>query len=181
MGINLYKDLPAYKDEYSEVLNVVIDIPKYSSNKYEYDEDKGYFALDRVLYSQMFYPFDYWFVPQTKAEDGDAVDVIQLVTYPTFPGCVIKSRIIGFLEAADEDGPDNKIITVPVSKVDPRFDEIETYEDLPSHYLEELKIHFKEIKKLEKKKYDKVEIGDFHGPDVAKKHLTEAIKNFQQS
>lgn len=176
MSINLYKDLPAYANTENGTLNVIVDIPKWCSNKYEYDEEEWYFALDRVLHSQMFYPFDYGFIPQTKALDGDAVDVILLVTYPTFPGCVIKARAIWYIQTADESGPDDKIIAVPISKVDPRFDEIQSYEDLPAHVREELLMHFKEIKKLEKQKYDKVVIGWYKWKKEAYENINTAVQ-----
>ncbi|MDP3793422.1 MAG: inorganic diphosphatase, partial [Candidatus Uhrbacteria bacterium] len=91
-GINLYHEIPTGD---AETFHVVVDIPKGCSNKFEYDEEGGYFLLDRVLHSQMFYPFDYGFIPQTHSDDGDAIDVCLLVTYPTFSGCVVKARTIG--------------------------------------------------------------------------------------
>lgn len=178
MSINLYKDLPTYADDQNLTINVVVDIPKWMSNKYEYNEELGYFALDRVLHSQMFYPFDYWFIPQTKAEDWDAADVVLLVTYPTFPWCVVKARAIWMIETSDEEWPDNKIIAVPTAKLDPRFDEIKSYEDLPRHFLEELLIHFKEIKKLEKKKYDKVNINWVKWVSEAYANIRDAIERY---
>ncbi|MFA5935558.1 MAG: inorganic diphosphatase [Patescibacteria group bacterium] len=171
-GINLYHEIPAGN---SDTFNMVVDLPKFSSNKYEYDEEGGYFKLDRVLHSQMFYPFDYGFIPQTHSDDGDAIDVCLLVTYPTFPGCVIKARTIGMIKTSDEKGGDNKIIAVPVAKLDPRFNEIQSIDDLPAHVQEELLIHFKEIKKLEKAKYDKVEINGFGSVDEAKAEINRAI------
>ncbi len=148
-------------------IHVVVDIPKGGSNKYEYDEQGGYYKLDRVLYHQMFYPFDYGFIPQTHHDDGDAVDVMLLTTYPTFPGCVIKARVIGALDTADESGGDMKVLAVPTDKIDPRFKEIKSYTDLPQHVQEELSLHFKEIKKLEKAKYDKVEIRGWKSAEEA--------------
>jgi inorganic pyrophosphatase len=82
--MNLYKDIPAYSNADANEFHVVIEIPRGSSNKIEYDEEKGYFALDRVLYQSTFYPFDYGFIPQTHAGDGDAIDVCLLTTYPLF-------------------------------------------------------------------------------------------------
>lgn len=175
-GINLYHEIPAGD---SEVFHMVVDLPKFSSNKYEYDEEGGYFKLDRVLHSQMFYPFDYGFIPQTHSDDGDALDVCLLVTYPTFPGCVVKARTIGMLKTADEKGGDNKILAVPVSKLDPRFDEITSIDDLPKHVQEELLLHFKEIKKLEKAKYDKVVINGFGSVEEAKAEISRGIEAYK--
>lgn len=175
-GINLYHEVSAGD---AEAFNVIVDLAKGTSNKFEYDEEGGYFKLDRVLHSQMFYPFDYGFIPQTHSDDGDAIDVCLLVTYPTFPGCVVKARTIGMLKTADEKGGDNKILAVPVSKVDPRFDEIKSVEDLPAHVREELLMHFKEIKKLEKAKYDKVVINGFGTVDEAKAEIVKAIEAYK--
>ncbi len=171
-GINLYHEIEAGS---ADEFKVVVDLPKGSSNKYEYDEEGGYFKLDRVLHSQMFYPFDYGFIPQTHSDDGDAIDVCLLVTYPTFAGCVVKARAIGMIRTSDEKGGDNKILAVPVGKVDPRFAEITSYEQLPKHVQEELLIHFKEIKKLEKAKYDKVNIDGFGSVDEAKTEIVKAM------
>jgi inorganic pyrophosphatase len=158
---------------------MVVDLPKFSSNKYEYDEEGGYFKLDRVLHSQMFYPFDYGFIPQTHSDDGDAIDVCLLVTYPTFAGCVVKCRPIGMIKTSDEKGGDNKILAVPVSKLDPRFDEVKSIDDLPKHVQEELLLHFKEIKKLEKAKYDKVQIDGFGSVDEAKAEIQRAMEAYK--
>jgi inorganic pyrophosphatase len=177
-GINLYHEIPSGD---ASTFHVVVDLPKGSSNKFEYDEEGGYFKLDRVLHSQMFYPFDYGFIPQTHSDDGDAIDVCLLVTYPTFPGCVVKARAIGMIKTADEKGGDNKIIAVPVSKVDPRFEEIQTIEDLPAHVREELLLHFKEIKKLEKAKYDKVVISGFGTREEAQAEIERAMAAYKQA
>lgn len=181
MVTNLYKELPAYAKPEDKIINVVVDIPKYSSNKYEYNEEGWYFALDRVYYHQMFCPFDYGFIPQTHAEDGDAADVVLLVTYPTFSGCVVKARVVWMIETADESGPDNKFIAVPISKLDPRFDEIQSVEDLPAHVRQELLLHFKEIKKLEKSKYDKVVINWFKSKEEAYASIDKSIEAYKQS
>lgn len=176
---NLYKDIPAYSDQEKGYINVVVDIPRGSSNKYEYNEEGGYFALDRVLHHQMFYPFDYGFMPKTHYDDGDAVDVCLLTTYPTFPGCVIKARVIGSIDTADEKGNDLKILAVPISKLDPRFEEIQSVEDLPAHVREELLLHFKEIKKLEKAKYDKVVINGFKDKEFTMNEIKRAVDNYK--
>ncbi len=175
--MNLYRDLEPWADEAKGEINVVIDLPTGSTNKYEYDEDGGYFKLDRVVHHQMFYPFDYGFMPKTHFDDGDAIDVCLLTTYPTFPGCVIKARVIGAIDTADEKGGDLKVLAVPTSKVDPRFDEIKSYKDLPAHKQEELLLHFKEIKKLEKAKYDKVVINGFKDAEFALSEIKRAIQN----
>jgi inorganic pyrophosphatase len=174
-GINLYHEVAAGD---ADAFHVVVDIPKGSANKFEYDEEGGYFKLDRVVHHSMFYPFDYGFIPQTHADDGDALDVCLLLTYPTFPGCVVKARAIGILKTSDEKGGDNKIIAVPVSKSDPRFEEIESLEDLPAHVREEISIFPKEVKKLEKAKYDKVVISGFGSVEEAKAEIVRAMEAY---
>jgi inorganic pyrophosphatase len=180
MKHNLYQSLSAFSNEEKNEIHVVVDIPKGSSNKYEYDEEHGYFKLDRVLYHQMFYPFDYGFIPQTHHEDGDAIDVVLLTTYPTFPGCVVRARVIGAIDTQDEKGGDLKVIAVPVEAIDPRFVHLNSWEDLNEHYREELLLHFKEIKKLEKHKYDQVMVKGFVSKEQAVKDINTAIERYHK-
>lgn len=175
-GINLYHEVPCGTPE---AFNVIIDLPRGSSNKIEYDEQGGYFKLDRVLHQPTFYPFDYGFIPQTHSGDGDAMDVCLLTTHPTFSGCVVKARPIGLIRTSDQDGPDDKVIAVPVSKVDPRFDEIQTVEDLPAHVREEFLLYFKEYKKLEKSKYDKIVIEGFRSLEETKVAIQKAMDAYR--
>jgi inorganic pyrophosphatase len=175
---NLFKDIPAGKNPPEEI-NVVIDIPKGGSNKYEYNEEEGYFELDRVLYSPFFYPFEYGFIPQTASEDGDSLDVILLTSFPTFPGCVIKARPIGLLLMKDEEGVDNKIVALPLEKVDPRFKEIQKIEDLSEHLKKEIEVFFADYKKLEKEKYKFVEVKGWGGKEKAKEIIKKAIEKYE--
>lgn len=176
--MNLFKDLPTGPNPPDEI-NVVIDIPKGSSNKYEYQEDKGYFELDRVMYSPFFYPFDYGFIPQTASEDGDSLDVVLLTTFPTFSGCVIKARPIGVFLMKDEEGPDNKIIAVPLENVDPRFKEIQDIKDVSEHLKKEIEVFFSDYKKLEKEKYKLVKTDGYQGVEKAKEIIKKAIKKYK--
>ena len=173
--INLYKDISP-GDNLPEEINVVIDIPKGCSNKYEYQEKEGYFELDRVLYSPIFFPFEYGFIPQTSSEDGDALDVVLLLTYPTFSGCLIKARPIGVLLMEDEAGIDHKIIAVPQEKVDPRFKEIQDIKDLSEHFKKEIQTFFEDMKKLEPGKF--VKLKGWQGKDRSKELIKEAIKKY---
>lgn len=176
-GINLYHEVPCgTPDEF----HVIVDIPKGSTNKYEYDEEGGYYKLDRTIYHSMYFPFDYGFIPQTHAGDGDATDVCLLLTSPTFSGCVIKARPIGMIKTEDQDGEDAKILAVPLSKVDPRFDEIKSIEDLPKHVQEEFLIFFKEVKKLEVTKYDKVVIHGFGTIEEAKAEIESSMNAYKE-
>ncbi len=155
-------DLPIGPDS-PEVFNSVIEIPRYSTNKYEYDAELGMFKLDRVLYSPLFYPFDYGFIPQTLYLDGDPLDVLVMVSHPTFPGCVIESSAIGVLEMKDEKGPDEKILCV--AKRDPRFGNRTSIEQINEHTLKEITHFFEVYKQLEEKS---VEVIGWHGAEVAR-------------
>jgi inorganic pyrophosphatase len=126
-----------------------VEIPRGSRNKYEYDEARGRFRLDRVLYSSVHYPTDYGFVPDTLAEDGDHLDILLLVEEPTFPGCLVEARPIGGLDMADEKGPDFKVLAVPVG--DPRFAHVQTLADVGEHWLREIETFFATYKLLEPK------------------------------
>lgn len=174
---NLFKDIPAGENP-PEQINIVIDIPKGSKNKYEYEEDKGYFKLDRTLYSPMFFPFEYGFIPQTTSGDGDSLDVVLLTTYPTFSGCVISARPVGVLLMEDEAGIDNKIVAVPLEEVDPRFGEIRKIEDLGEHLKKEIEIFLADYKKLEKEKYKFVKIKGWKGAEKAKEIIKKAVEKY---
>ncbi|HEX2953957.1 MAG TPA: inorganic diphosphatase [Bacillota bacterium] len=131
------------------IVEAFIEIPKGTVNKYEYDEERGAFRLDRVLYSPVHYPADYGFVPDTLAEDGDPLDILVLISAPTFPGCRVPARIIGGLAMSDDKGMDQKLLSV--ASVDPRFDGIGQLSDLPAHMLREIEYFFSIYKELEGK------------------------------
>jgi inorganic pyrophosphatase len=130
-------------------IHVVVEVPRDSSNKYEFDASAGIFRLDRVLYSPMHYPGDYGFVPGTLAEDGDPLDVLVLIDQPTFTGCLLIARPIGHLDMEDEKGPDQKVLAVPVN--DPRYSQYGNLEDVPPHRLREIEHFFTIYKELEEK------------------------------
>jgi len=132
-----------------EVLNAIIEIPARSSMKYEYDEEFDIIRLDRVLHSPMFYPVDYGFVPETRADDGDHLDVLVLMSQPTFPGCVLEVRPVGVLDMEDEEGRDWKILAV--STKDPRFKDISKLADVDAHLKDEIQHFFEQYKHLENK------------------------------
>ncbi|MBW4449435.1 MAG: inorganic diphosphatase [Hassallia sp. WJT32-NPBG1] len=131
------------------LINVLIEIPGGSKNKYEFDKDLQAFALDRVLYSSVQYPYDYGFVPNTLADDGDPLDGMVIIDEPTFPGCIIAARPIGMLEMIDGGDRDEKILCVPDK--DPRYKDVRSIKDLPSHRLDEIAEFFRSYKNLEKK------------------------------
>jgi inorganic pyrophosphatase len=133
-----------------DTVQCAIEVPRNSTNKYEYDPELEIFKLDRVLYSAMHYPGDYGFIPGTLAEDGDPVDVLVLTHYPTFPGVVLRARPLAFLEMADEKGRDQKVLAVPVD--DPRYDNNRHITTISPHRLREIEHFFDIYKELEGKK-----------------------------
>jgi inorganic pyrophosphatase len=132
-----------------EQVNAVIEIPRGSTNKYEVDQETGIIKLDRVLYSPLFYPFDYGYIPQTHYLDGDPLDVLVLLSHPTFPGCVIEAAPIGVLYMTDDKGPDEKILAVALK--DPRFGYRTSLDQLNVHTAKEITHFFEVYKQLEEK------------------------------
>jgi inorganic pyrophosphatase len=128
-------------------IEVTVEIPSGSRNKYEYDHRRHRFVLDRVLYSSVHYPCDYGFIEDSMAEDGDPLDVLVLIAEPTFPGCVVRARPIGVLDMADEKGHDYKILAV--AHDDPRWEQATGLEDLSPHRLREIENFFETYKSLE--------------------------------
>jgi inorganic pyrophosphatase len=136
-------------DASPEIVNMIVEVPRDSANKYEYDPESGMFRLDRVLYSPLHYPGDYGFVPSTLAEDGDPLDILVLMGQPSFPGCLLRARPLGYLEMTDEKGPDQKVLAVPLN--DPRYDGYRTLGDVHPHRLREIEHFFAIYKELEEK------------------------------
>ena len=126
---------------------VFVEIPTGSRNKYEYDKDLDAIVLDRRLFTAMAYPADYGFVEGTLAEDGDPLDALVLVSDPTFPGCRIRVRTIGVFHMADEKGPDEKVICVPLN--DPTWGPLSDIHDVPPGLRDEIEHFFQVYKDLE--------------------------------
>lgn len=158
-------------------INAVIEIPYGSNIKYEIDKESGALCVDRVLYGAMFYPANYGFVPNTLADDGDPADVLVLNEYPLAAGSVIPCRLIGVLMMEDENGMDEKLLAVPVSKIDPRYEGIKSISDLPKATLDKIKNFFETYKLLEPNKWVKVK--DFASAAEAEKILDKAIKAYK--
>ena len=158
-------------------VHALIEIPYGSNIKYEIDKESGAIFVDRVMYSAMYYPANYGFVPNTLASDGDPVDILVLNEYPLIPGSVIKCRLIGVLVMEDEKGMDEKLLAVPVEKVDPTYNDIQTIEDLPKHTLDKIKNFFETYKILEPNKWVKVK--EYKGKEEAQKILQDAIDNYK--
>ncbi len=159
----------------SKVVDAFIEIPAGSQNKYEYDKEAGVFRLDRVLYSPMHYPTEYGYLENTLALDGDPLDILVLTTFPTFPGCVITSRVIGVLIMSDDKGQDEKLLGVPVD--DPRWDGVNSLDDIPPHKLKEIAHFFQVYKDLENKE---TKIEGWEGPEKAAQLIDECLERYQQ-
>lgn len=155
-------------------VSVMIEIPKGSRNKYEYDEEKKVFRLDRVLFSPVHYPADYGFIPQTLADDGDPLDALVLMWEPTFPGCLIEVKPLGVLDMSDEKGEDQKILSVPLA--DPRWKQFNDLNDIPAHMLKEIE-HFFSIYKLLEEKTSIVK--GWKNKDVAIELIKKCKANFK--
>jgi inorganic pyrophosphatase len=160
----------------TSVIEIVVEIPRGSRNKYEFDKQRGVFFLDRVLYSSVHYPTDYGYVPGTLGEDGDPLDVLLIVNEPTFPGCHVMMRPIGMLDMADDRGRDHKILGVPVT--DPRFRSITSLESLDPHWLVEIENFFQTYKTLEEKA---TEINGWQDIAAATRIIQEAIARYADS
>ncbi|MDP1707349.1 MAG: inorganic diphosphatase [bacterium] len=130
-------------------MNVIIEIPKGSHNKYEIDKKTGLIALDRVAHTGQDFPFDYGFVPQTLWDDGDALDVVLLTTYPLLPGILVRVRPVALMKMIDGGEGDDKVIAVPVD--DPRWKEVQDLADVNPHTLKEIEHFYSTYKKLQNK------------------------------
>ncbi|SKB75258.1 inorganic pyrophosphatase [Salegentibacter holothuriorum] len=158
----------------SDSFDVLIEIPKGSRNKYEYDFKLKKVRYDRMIFSSMMYPADYGFIPNTLAQDSDPLDVLVLVSEPTFPGIVMEVKPIGVFHMADEKGPDEKIICVPVS--DPIWNRLNDLNELNGHMVKEIEHFFKVYKDLEKKKVD---VGGWGDVSEARRIIKECVERFE--
>jgi len=144
-------------------IDVVIEIPRGSRNKYEYDHERHIVRLDRRLFTATVYPADYGFVPDTLSEDGDPLDALVLLDDPTFPGCWVSCRPVGVFWMTDDAGPDAKLLCVPAG--DPRWDRVQDLPDMPAHLTDEIRHFFEVYKALEPGKYANVR--GWEGADAA--------------
>lgn len=167
------KKLSAGKNPPEEV-NVFVEIPQGSSVKYELDKDIGVVMVDRFTYTAMFYPFNYGFIPQTAAEDGDPIDVLVISTYQVAPGTVIPARPIGMLEMEDEEGIDTKILAMPTVKVDPFYAKVNDVNDLDEMTKKKIQHFFDHYKELEPNKWVKTK--NFLPREKALEAIKKAMK-----
>lgn len=170
--MNLWHDIdPGTKDE----MNVIIEIPKGSKNKYEIDKETGLIALDRAMHTAQDYPFDYGFVPKSLWEDDDALDVLVLTTYPLASGILVRVRPVAVMEMIDDGESDNKIIGVPID--DPRWDEVQDIGDINKHTLKEIEHFFSTYKKVQEKEVD---VRGFKDKAAAQADFEKSLKLYQE-
>ena len=154
---------------------VIIEIPKGSKNKYELDKDTGLLRLDRVLYSAVYYPADYGFIPRTYCDDGDPLDALVLGQEAVYPLTIVEARAIGVMRMRDEKGIDDKIVAV--STRDPAFVDYTDKAQLPPHLLREVRRFFEDYKALEHKQ---VIVEDLLGVDDAIRIIRESLDLYRQ-
>jgi inorganic pyrophosphatase len=160
-----------------DTFDVVIEIPRGSRNKYEYDHERHVIRLDRRLFSATVYPADYGFVPDTLALDGDPLDVLVLLEDPTFPGCWVEVRAVGVFWMEDEKGPDAKILCVP--QHDPIYEDVHDLSELPARLLDEIEHFFDVYKMLEPAKNSIT--GGYEGLEAAYREIEASRLRFQSS
>lgn len=176
--MNKFNKLKSGKNPPNDIY-AVIEIPKDSNIKYEVDDDTGLLMIDRKLYTAMTYPFNYGFIPQTKEEDGDPIDVLILGNDKFVPLSVMHCKPIGVLITEDEEGKDSKIIAVPNEKIDHDFSVIEDIEQVNEHILDKIKHFFEHYKELEKGKY--VKVTGWENKKKAEEIILNGIKRFSEN
>lgn len=155
---------------------VMVEIPKGSNIKYEYDTKSGFIVVDRKLFTAMYYPCNYGFILNTLEKDGDPIDVLVLGETPFVPLSLIKVIPIGVLQTEDEEGHDSKIVAIPTSKIDPSFSTVSDIKDVPQHLKDQIKHFFEHYKELEKGKF--VKILGWEGRQSAIKKISDAINSY---
>jgi inorganic pyrophosphatase len=162
-------------DNTPDEINVIIEIPRYSKNKYEIDKKNGLIKLDRAMRTSQDYPFDYGFMPQSLWDDGDALDVVVLTTYPLAPSILVEVRPVAIMTMIDDGDSDDKVVAVPVE--DPRFEDVKDLKDLNPHFVKEMQHFFETYKKIDDKE---VEIKGFEGAAAAKAAVKRSIELYKK-
>jgi inorganic pyrophosphatase len=173
MNSNPWHDV-AFGDDAPHIVNGIIEIPKGSRAKYELDKDSGMLKLDRVLYSSMYYPANYGFIPKTYCDDNDPLDILILCHTDIVPMCLVEAKVIGVMRMIDGGEADDKIIAVAAG--DPTINHINDISELPQHFISEMRNFFEDYKKLENKS---VIVEDFEDSTVAKEIVKKAIEDYK--
>ena len=157
------------------VVDALIGIPLHSKNKYEVEHETGKVKIERVLYASMVYPAEYGIIEHTLAPDGDPLDILVISDNPTYPGCYVPARVLGYLEMIDGGKIDYKLISV--IDCDPRYDSYHDLKELPAFILKEIKNFFDNYKVLQKVE---VTTGDYHDKEEAVQIIEECRARFQE-
>lgn len=163
-------------DKVPQTVNGIIEIPKGTRAKYELDKDSGLLKLDRVLYSSVYYPANYGFIPQSYCEDKDPLDILVLSQIDVVPLCIVPAKVIGVMRMLDGGEADDKIIAV--AEGDPNVHHYNDISELPQHFISEMRSFFEDYKKLENKT---VVVEDFQGREIAQEILSEAFRMYQRN
>lgn len=156
------------------VVNGIIEIPKGSRAKYELDKDSGMLKLDRVLFSSVYYPANYGFIPKTYCDDNDPLDILILSQIDIVPLCIVSAKVIGVMRMIDGGEADDKIIAV--AEGDPSVNHINDISELPQHFISEMRNFFEDYKKLENKT---VIVEEFQNKELALKIIEKAIQDYK--
>lgn len=167
-NVSYGKDIPKF-------VNGIIEIPKGTRAKYELDKDSGLLILDRVLYSSMYYPANYGFIPQTYCDDKDPLDILIVSQIDVVPLCIVPAKVIGVMRMLDGGEADDKIIAVAAG--DPSVNHINDISELPKHFISEIRNFFEDYKKLENKT---VQVEEFENAEIAQGILRKAIEDYNK-
>lgn len=166
--VSIGNDTPA-------VVNGIIEIPKNTRAKYELDKESGMLLMDRVIFSSMHYPANYGFIPQTYCDDKDPLDIMVLSQIDVVPMCIVSAKVIGVMRMIDGGEMDDKIIAV--AEHDMSVNHMNDIDDLPSHWIKELRNFFEDYKKLENKK---VEVEEFQNRETAMKIIKQSMEDYKE-
>ncbi len=172
MNFNPWHDVEIGENQ-PHIVNAIIEISKGSRTKYELDKKTGMLKLDRVLYSAVFYPANYGFIPKTLGDDHDPLDILVISQSDIVPLCMVRARVIGVMRMIDHGEGDDKIIAV--AEDDVSMGNIQNIDQLPPYFVSELKHFFEEYKTLEQKT---VLVEEFQGSEVAQESIMHAIENY---
>lgn len=163
-------------DNLPDIVNGIIEIPKGTRAKYELDKESGLLRLDRVLYSSVYYPANYGFIPQTYCDDNDPLDILIISQIDVVPMCIVPAKVIGVMRMLDNNEADDKIIAVAAG--DPSVSHINDISELPAHFISEMRSFFEDYKKLEKKS---VVVEEFLNRETAIKILNDSFKMYNEN
>jgi inorganic pyrophosphatase len=163
----------------SQVIHVIIETPKGSRNKYAFDPEQRIFQLKKVLPAGMAFPYDFGFIPSTKAEDGDATDVLVLMDEPAFPGCLLRCRLIGIIEGEEKTkkGKRRNDRIVAIEEENHSYTHVKHIDDLGKTFVEELEMFFVNYHELSESQY---RILDVHGPGEARRRMKDGIREYKK-